>query len=118
MPSPSCPLPSPPFHQISFPLLAEPLRKLQAVRFWIVTSFVFQTTIPLRPMADPPCLAPKSWEFFASLHGLAAFALVPSTIVRLRLIPRMWRSGVCTRTADGGMSLPALGGLLRSLRSW
>ena len=88
------------------------------VRFWIVTPSVFQTTMPLRPSAEPPWLAPKSWNFFASLHGLLASALVPSTIVRLRLIPRMWRSGVLTRTPDGGTSLPALGGFLRSLRSW
>ena len=95
---PTFPEPSPPFHHTWFPESPAPPRKLQAVRFAMLTSFAFHTTIPLRPSALPPTTGPKFWYCGSELHGVGAPALVPSTMTVSRFMPRMCRSEVCTTT--------------------
>ena len=92
------PLPSPPFHQISFPDDPVPARKLHAVRFSTYTSSAFQIRIPLRPTALPS--GPTAPKFCAAGLELQADdpALVPSTITVDRFIPRRWMSGVVIST--------------------
>ena len=83
------PDPAPPFHHTSLPALPEPAVKLQTVRLSTWTLAAFHTRIPLRP--SPPS---EFWSPGAELHGVGAEALVPSTIVELRSIPRRVMFGV------------------------
>src|SRR5580700_5438223 len=102
---------SPPFHQISFPESPDPLRKLHAVRFSMLTLSAFHTTMPLRPAAFPlEPTAPKLCCAGAALHGVGDPGLVPSTITVLRSIPRRWMSDVVMRTPPKSPWSGSLGG--------
>ena len=74
---PIFPDPSPPFHHTSFPESPAPPRKLQAVRFSMLTWSAFHTTIPLRPWALPPTTGPKFWYCGSELHGRGRPGLGP-----------------------------------------